>query len=243
MTARSHTVLFDFDGTISLGSGPVLAYARAAGKAMPDAERKGFLDRILTGLSAHPTGRVPGTDAIDGYDFVRILSAEYGVAPSSLSAAYLSSRAQLATELAPISAPVGLADFLASIADRANLVVATNAPETRLDEALAELGLSGVFDVRYTSVGKPSGLDAVLDDWMPHGPLLSVGDVWANDLAPAQARGAATAYIGPAAELLTAQPTFRAEALPQLYPAIASWLHDFPLPHDSLRIPTATTER
>jgi FMN phosphatase YigB (HAD superfamily) len=255
MPARTHTVLFDFDGTISLGSGPVLAYAAAASESLPAAHRAEFLYAVSSGLAAHPSGRIPGTDAIDGYDLVRILSVRYAIDPVMLSAAYLRSRAQLATEFAPVTAPAGLPSFLASVADRANLVVATNAPDTRFDAALAELGLAGLFDARYSSVGKPSGLDRVLDEWLPHGPLLSIGDVWANDLAPAHARGAATAFVGPVdhalADDLPAEPTFRADTLPELYPAILAWLddddssvpHTSSVPHDSRRIRTATTER
>lgn len=224
MTERDRTLLFDFDGTVSLGTGPVLAYARAAGASLSTAASAAFIDDVLTALEAHPSGRVPGSGAIDGYDLVRILSGAHGIDPASLSAAYFTSREQLASALAPVVAPEGLAEFLAGARSTAWLVLATNAPETRIDLALESLGLSGLFDSVYTSLSKPAGLVKVLDEWMPQGPLLSIGDVWANDLAPAYARGALTALIGPDADASDATPTYRATSLHLLYPVIEDWL-------------------
>jgi FMN phosphatase YigB (HAD superfamily) len=236
---RDRTLLFDFDGTLSLGSGPVLAYARAAAAGLPEPDASAFVDAVLATLDAHPSGRAPGSGAIDGYDLVRLMSAEHGIRPDSLGAAYLASREHLASALAPVVAPEGLAAFLASAKHRANLVVATNAPETRMEAALDILGLGGLFDAVYTSLSKPAGLAAVLDEWMPRGPLLSIGDVWANDLAPAHARGALTALVGPpVAEAAEVTPAFRAEHLHELYPVIEDWLdslHPSPL--------STTTER
>jgi FMN phosphatase YigB (HAD superfamily) len=224
---RDKTLLFDFDGTISLGSGPVIAYARAATAQLPPREAAAFVDAVLATLEVHPSGRAPGSAAIDGYDLVRILSAEHGIHPNSLGAAYLASREHLASPLAPVVAPAGLAAFLARAKVRANLVVATNAPETRIGAALDILGFGGLFDAVYTSLSKPAGLAAVLDEWMPRGQLLSIGDVWANDLAPAHARGALTALVGPPAETAGVTPTFRADELHTLYPVIEDWLDSF----------------
>ena len=223
MQVRDRTLLFDFDGTVSLGSGPVLAYARAAAESLPDATA--FLAAVEASLEEHPSGRIAARGSIDGYDLVRILSTEHGVEADTLGAAYLASREHLASPLAPVLAPDGLPDFLDRARQYAYLVLATNAPETRVEAALDALGLGGLFDATYTAVSKPAGLSRVLDEWMPRGPLLSIGDVWANDLAPAQARGALTALIGPAGEEAPdVTPTFRAEHLHELYPVIADWL-------------------
>lgn len=235
MLERDRTLLFDFDGTLSLGPGPVLAYARAAAGALSGTERDTFVDTVQAAIESHPSGRVPGSGAIDGYDLVRLLSAERGIDPGTLGAAYLASREHLASDLAPIIAPDGLVDFLSRARERAWLVVATNAPEIRFEAALHALGLGDMFDAVYTSVSKPAGLGAVLDEWMPRGELLSIGDVWANDLAPAHARGARTALIGPVGDDATATPDYRAEHLHQLYPVIAGWLD---ILHPS---PTSTT--
>jgi len=222
----------------------VFAYARAASAALPPSDAGSFLDAVATALAQTPSGQRPGTTAIDGYDLVRLMSAEYGIDPAGLGAAYLQSRAQLASDLAPVVAPQGLADFLRFARAHANIVLATNAPDIRVTEALDALGLAGLFDTVYTSVGKPVGLDSVLDDWLPHGALLSIGDVWINDLAPAAARNALTALVGSSAG--SATPTYRAEHLHELYPAIAAWLEADAAPTvldtPSATAPTTTTK-
>ena len=224
--AHARTLVFDFDGTVSLGTGPVLAYARCAAAALSPERAAEFLVAVDLALDHAPSGQLPGTGAIDGYDLVRLLSAEYGVDPATLGGAYLASRELLASDDAPVVAPQGLPEFLAFARDHANIVLATNAPDIRVTEAVAALGLTGLFDAVYTSVGKPGGLDPVLDDWLPAGELLSIGDVWVNDLAPAAARGALTALVG--SPDAAASPSYRADHLHELYPVIAAWLESAP---------------
>lgn len=229
MPYRDKTLLFDFDGTLSLGVGPVVAYARAAAQQLPADEADAFVETVVATLEEHPSGRAPSTSAIDGYDLVRLMSADHGIRPETLGEAYLASRAHLGSPLAPVVAPRGIAEFLSEARERANLVVATNAPDIRIDAALEVLGLAGLFDAVYTSLGKPIGLSAVLDDWLPRGQVLSIGDVWVNDLAPAHARGALTALVGPTVdETPDVTPTFSAHHLHDLYPAITEWLRTSP---------------
>jgi FMN phosphatase YigB (HAD superfamily) len=237
--AHTRTLVFDFDGTVSLGTGPVLAYARAAATTLAADHASAFLSAVELGLEQSPSGQLPGTGAIDGYDLVRMLASQHGVDPATLGDAYLASRGRLATDDAPVVAPRGLADFLRFAREHANTVLATNAPDIRVTEAISALGLTGLFDAVYTSVGKPGGLDSVLDDWLPNGEVLSIGDVWINDLAPAAARGALTALVGSPDE--ASAPTYRADHLHELYPVIAAWLES---PHEdnhSDRTTTATT--
>ncbi|WP_194765320.1 HAD family hydrolase [Microbacterium sp. UFMG61] len=208
-------LLFDFDGTIALGDGPVLAYAAQVAAALDD--RDGFVDGIRATLAA------ADGEALDGYDAVRRAAVTRGADARLLSAAYLASREELATDAAPITAPDGLAEFLADAASEAELVLVTNAPAIRIDQALDALGLAGLFDRIVTSARKPVGLDAFLADLPADARVLSVGDIWHNDLAPAHARGHATALIGgfPDAE---ATPTYRADDFSTLIPQLEAWL-------------------
>ena len=238
---RGRTILFDFDGTVSLGHGPVRAYASAASAPLSTDQRASFLAAVDLALENAPSGQLAGTGAIDGYDLVRVLSAEHGVDPASLGDAYLASRSVLASDEAPVVAPDGLADFLRFAREHAAIVLATNAPDIRVTEAIEALGLSGLFDAVYTSVGKPGGLDAVLDEWLPLGDLLSVGDVWVNDLEPAARRGARTALVG--SPDAAARPTYRADRLHELYPVIAAWLEGTPDTTTALSTPTKGSTR
>jgi FMN phosphatase YigB (HAD superfamily) len=226
---HERVVVFDFDGTVSLGHGPVRSYARFIAGSLPADQGAAFLDRFETELGA--PGSSGAAAPIDGYDLVRQLAEGYDIPAGVQSGAYLSSRLELATAAAPVIAPAGLARFLAEARLHAHLVLATNAPNVRIEEALTALGLTGAFDAVHTSVGKPAGFAPLLDDLLAALPagtdaaagLLSIGDVWANDLAPAHDRGATTALVGgpgPAG----AAPTFRATHLYELYPALQAWL-------------------
>ncbi|MEV8252857.1 HAD family hydrolase [Rhodoglobus sp. NPDC076762] len=217
---RTRTIVFDFDGTIALGDGPIIAYARAIATSLSPAAADDFLSTVRTALAGE--SKHPLSTAADGYELVRLASESLPLAADAHNAAYLASRELLATDAAPVTAPAGLAEFLSTAREYATIVLATNAPNIRIVETLDALGLASYFDHIYTSVGKPAGLDAVLDEWMPVGPLLSIGDIWANDLEPAYRRGATTAFLSD-----TPHPhaDFTAATLGELYEALNSWLH------------------
>ncbi|CAN5523920.1 HAD family hydrolase [soil metagenome] len=235
-------MVFDFDGTVSLGDGPVRSYARFVAAGLGSAQRTAFLARLEAGLSGDTPRAV---DPLDGYDLVRVLSTPFAVTDAAHSAAYAASRAELATAAAPVMAPFGLAEFLAAARPRARLVLATNAPDTRIAEALDSLGLASAFDEVHTAVGKPAGLDVILDALLadstiedPASALVSIGDVWSNDLDPAYRRGATTALVGPRADA-AATPTLRAVALEELYPRLSAWLEP---PHRTTSTAPSTLE-
>ncbi|OAN36566.1 HAD family hydrolase [Microbacterium sp. H83] len=209
-------LLFDFDGTIALGDGPVLAYAQEVADGLGD-RGEGLVDGIRSALAAAEAG------VLDGYDAVRREALGRGADAALLSSAYRASRTRLATEQAPILAPEGLAAFLTEAGGRAERVLVTNAPSIRIAEALEALGLAGLFDRIVTGARKPTGLETVLADLPADARVLSVGDIWHNDLAPAHARGHATALIGGFADP-AATPTFRASAFSELVPQLEDWL-------------------
>lgn len=235
------TVIFDFDGTVALGDGPVLAYARAV-ERLADLPA-GFSDEIGRRLAAAATtAGASDRSTLDAYDLVRISAAGAGVDDEQLAEAYLASRALLGGIEAPVEAPAGLPGFLDTLgALGATRVLVTNAPPMRIESALTALGLHGRFDRIVTDAAKPAGLARLLDelegsaatDLGMAGPnsagpaggirLLSIGDVWRNDLAPAHERGYATALVGRFADA-DATPTFRAETIEALYPDLTSWL-------------------
>lgn len=242
MSRTDTLLLLDFDGTVAVGHGPVHAYARAAASSLDPDARRAFLAEATAAVEGLgdpvPAGRAAGRADVrgasadgllplDGYDLVRVLAEKHGVGPLALSAAYLASRHALGTDDAPVSAPLGLAAVLAEVRTEATVVLATNAPAIRLRETLAALGLTGLLDGVLTEVGKPAGMAAVLDRLgvAPAGPVraLSIGDVWANDLAPVAVRGHATALISrrPPPE---ARPTWTVPDLPALYPALRDWV-------------------
>ncbi|GAA1588882.1 HAD family hydrolase [Leucobacter aridicollis] len=205
-------MIFDFDGTVSLGDGPVLAYAQAV------ADGSGS-DEFLPAVREHMA--LADGAYIDGYDLVRGVALEWGIAASALAQAYLASRELLATPAAPVAAPAGLAEFLERAP--AERILLTNAPEIRIEAALDALGLRGAFDAVITSAGKPAGISDLLDRLGPERRVLSVGDVWQNDLAPVHARGHATALVGSHAQP-DARPDYAGPTVTELLPALRAWL-------------------
>ncbi|MDN4476487.1 HAD family hydrolase [Demequina sp. SYSU T00192] len=211
------TVIFDFDGTLALGDGPLDAYVRAVDEL---AGVEGFAEAAAVERSRLATE--PGLYR-DAYHAVASAAEAVGIDQQTMSAGYLRSRDLLATDEAPVVAPPGLGEFLARLARHAELVLVTNAPDTRIAEALEALGADGVFSRRVCSARKPAGIAAVIDVALMRGPVLSVGDIDEFDLAPARERGADTALVGPAAAHGAAQVTFAGERLELLYPAIEAW--------------------
>ncbi|WP_183086217.1 HAD family hydrolase [Mycetocola tolaasinivorans] len=220
------TLIFDFDGTVALGAGPVRAYALAAVAGIPAEQRTDFLTRVLDEHS--------DAEALDGYDRVARAARLLGVTEQELSAAYLHSRSVLGGAEAPILAPRGLREFLEQARAHAEIVLVTNAPAAGIDRVLRVLGLAPLFDRVITQAGKPAGFPAILDDLraapLPErfaadatrGPVLSIGDIWENDLAPIRERGHHTALVGtriPAG----ATPDLAAERLETLYPELLAW--------------------
>lgn len=211
------TVVLDFDGTIALGHGPVLAYARHVARSASDPGLLQEVERALQRLDA-------GSDRYrDAYDAVRQVATSRGVPDELHAGAYLASREELGTAAAPVHAPVGLSRFLAQLASRAGLVLATNAPETGIGRVLTQLGAADHLAERHFSIGKPDGLVAIVTRHLDNGPVLAVGDIWAYDLAPAAQVGADTALVGPTAHSPALAPTMRGTTLADLYGAITSW--------------------
>jgi FMN phosphatase YigB (HAD superfamily) len=227
-------LVLDFDGTVCLGDGPVLAYAGAAFRGVADAA--GRHERLRRFLAGEPGGeRHP-----DGYAAVAALARDV-LDPAALDAAYLASRQDLASA-DDLSAPPGLPEFLAGLAGRAHRLLFTNAPPDGLPGTLDRLGLTGVLDEVRTGARKPAGFGPLLDELLadrPPAAVLSVGDHHVNDIAVPLARGCATAHLdrfgdhpGPA--------HLRAARFEQLYPEIRAWAAD-PAAFADRHTPTSPT--
>lgn len=168
-------------------------------------------------------------DSADGYAAAAKLARSQGIDDDSLGSAYAASRRELADGLLETWAPPGLAAFLGRIQVAARVVLVTNATSTGVAQQLAHLGLDGVFDEIVTDAGKPAGMAGILTRLRrEHGladlpeRLLSVGDIWRNDLAPAAEQGSATALIERFAAA-DAAPTFRAGSFEELYGDLEGW--------------------
>ena len=216
-------LVLDFDGTVCLGDGPIWAYANALLPQL-DAEHG---RRVTAGLARFLAGDTEPTDFSDGYSAVVRLAGP-GVPGTVLSAAYLASRRALAAGAVDVHSPAGLAGLLADLAGTVRRVLLTNAPDIGMALLLDRLGLTDVIDEVITSAGKPDGFVTLLPrllDGSDPARLLSVGDVWINDIARPLAAGCATGYV----DRTGADPRpahARSVTVPGLFPAVRAWAAD-----------------
>lgn len=220
---RSLLVL-DFDGTVCLGDDAVYAYARELA-IHPGGESVAVdLARFFEDPDADP--RL--ADADDGYQAVWKLAALVGISTDHRNVAYRASREKL--DAAALQTPPGLIGLLEELDVRR--VLCTNAPGHRLEPLLEALGLRDVIDYVLPDARKPSLMSmhlskllgaAGLDDHPEQ--LMSVGDIWHNDIQAALEMGCATAYVdtygrrrGPA--------HVRATTLPEVYDDLRAWAEE-----------------
>ncbi|MCI1219770.1 MAG: haloacid dehalogenase-like hydrolase [Bifidobacterium sp.] len=233
-TAASGTVVFDFDGTLCLGDGPVWSYAEHAYSYLESAVRhkaETALDEYLAGTTPMQTREAHHWQ--DGYDVVASFCRDR-VDPRRLQEAYLASRADLASGSATVSMPAGMKDFLRELgALGCRRILLSNSPIIGLRETLARFAVTNDFDAVVPDGGKPSQWPRHLSDFTAQAEsrhLLSIGDYWTNDIEPVLTAGYEVAYIHDSEPSGThAQPTYQARELPQMYNAIlhgcAEWKH------------------
>jgi FMN phosphatase YigB (HAD superfamily) len=213
-------LILDFDGTVCLGDGPVLAYADAVAHFLPDAARPAFRDGLDAFLAHDPAA----AQYKDGYAAVAAL-ARGQVDAQQLNLAYAQSRQRLAAGQVEISTPPGLAGFLTGLAGRVHRIVLTNAPLEGVGESLAALGLGDAIDAIVPEAGKPAGFLHLLPKLLAGRPpqeLMSVGDVWVNDIEPPARHGCATAFID-RFNHRTGEANLREARFELLYPGITEW--------------------
>ncbi|WP_394938508.1 HAD family hydrolase [Psychromicrobium sp. YIM B11713] len=221
-SSQAPLLVLDFDGTVALGDGPVLAYAQAVADQLPEQAAKALLaevDQFLAGESQRVFK--------DGYDAVARLS-ETTLSPEQRSTAYLESRQAIARGEVTVHAPEGLIDFLREVSGYAERLLFTNAPLAGVTESLIGLGLNGLIDHVVPNARKPLGFAQQLPDLLdgrPAAHLLSVGDVWANDIEIPLNAGCSTAFID-RFDLHTGPAHLRAETIEELYPGIQEWAQD-----------------
>lgn len=200
-----------------MGTGPIVAYAKAVAERAENAELLAETHRAIEAFEAE------AADFPDGYGAVASLASAHGVSSDDLSASYAYSRTLLGTDDAPIELPAGLGPFLERLAATAELWLATNAPPDGIPELLRRAGLDQWLTRTSFNVGKPDGLRPLITEALADGPVLVVGDVYDYDLAPAVDLGAATALVGRASARDPRPVTMRADSLDELYRTIEAW--------------------
>lgn len=223
------TLVLDFDGTLCLGDDPVLLYADELAKRI-DVDAGERLHAELTEFLAG-TRRVEGAE--DGYHAIWVLTQHLGLPREVLAETYYASRARMEAGEGSVHAPEGITKLLDDVRGAGvRTVLVTNAPATGATSWLATVGIAERLDAVVPDAGKPARMREHLETLLeqagatgsPH-LLMSVGDVWVNDVEPATAIGAHGLYIdrygsgrGPS--------TASAPRIGELYPVIRAWAAD-----------------
>jgi phosphoglycolate phosphatase-like HAD superfamily hydrolase len=223
-TVNDAILLFDYDGTVRLGSEHATHYARLVAAELEPEDERAFLAAHAAFVAGKPT-TASTFDAFDADNAVRRLAGEYGVPDAVRAAHYEATRERMAGGHFDIWAPAGFAAFIWSLPRSIEVRLVTNAPEASLDPVLDRLGLDGLFDEVVGDAAKPVGLERMLDDLLEDRKpehILSVGDIPVNDLAPAADRGCPTAYIDHYGRPWP-RATASGRSLEDLYPFIHRW--------------------
>lgn len=209
-------LILDFDGTLCLGDGPVRAFAREVASAVgaPEGDLLHPLDRFLLG---EPSTEFDG--CADAYTAVAMWAHERGLERDRMTAAFLRGRAELDAGRVDITTPEGVIDRLGCKTDWHRVLV-TNSPLASTITLTQRLGLHPVLDAIIGDAAKPLGLEALLAaggelDARRWQRIVSIGDIWVNDLAPVQAVGGDTGLIERHSQP-QATPTWRADSVLEL---------------------------
>lgn len=141
----------------------------------------------------------------DGYQLVQLLARQAGLSDEDAGAMFRISRKDLLTEglaSTDVHAPEGTHQLLEQVRTGVVVVLATNAPADAFQPWLEQLDLTEAFDAVINDSGKPFGMPQVLQHAKAAGGervaeehVLSVGDIWRNDLAEVHAEGGQTILV------------------------------------------------
>lgn len=180
---------------------------------------------------AHPTS----WPLQDGYQLVQLLAVQAGLTNDEAGTAFRSARRQLVgrgLQHTDLHAPEGAAELLAGLRSDEEpgvaVVLITNSPEEGFGVWLDALGLQESFDAVINSAQKPFGMPAAVERVRGGVPapagqgILSVGDIWANDLAHVDALGGQTILIDRFGTGL-GEPAHRVRSFAEADPMIRRW--------------------
>lgn len=125
-----------------------------------------------------------------------ILAMHHGVPRENRSAAFMATRAFMASDAFQLQLHPGMRPCLSALVSGGMTVVAmSNSPVESVHDVFDELGIREYFSMIVGDSGKPVGLTEWLAGVAIPEAVLSVGDNYINDIEPALKAGAQALYI------------------------------------------------
>lgn len=223
-------LLLDLDGTLYQSDAVYRLFARCVGEHLKAEDVERYTVEVETYLRGGGAGELePASDwsAMVGLARPYLPEADQ---ESCFAGAYARAREFLLSPGCTVRVSSRLRAFLEAARLHAQVVLVSNGPAAEARALLARLGIAQAFDAVHAEAGKPTGLLAAAEQFSG-GPrellarkVASVGDNWANDIAPALELGWAAGYVGPRA---TPRPaTWQGRSLEDLIPGVMGWLRD-----------------
>lgn len=229
-------VVWDLDGTLYRSLEACRHYACGVAAGLEESRRADYLDAMDRYLAGEG-----GTEASDGWEAAVVLAGGTRGASRAFPDAFARTRAFMLTDECALDVPEGLRGFLERSAEDARRVLVSNTPSFGVMPLLERLNLLGVFDEIVCDAAKPHRFSErlaatadVLD--VPRSSVMSVGDHFVNDIAPAIAIGCAAAYIDPFRVGPSGLATFEAARIEDLLPALEAWTASDGVRHRNVRV-------
>ena len=173
----------------------------------------------------------------DGYQLTQLLAHQAGLTGAESGQCFRRARRELVAaglEATDLHAPGGTAQLLAELRGNAVIVLITNSPAEGFAPWLEVLGLSHSFDAVINDARKPFGMPEALaqarscaEASIGAHNVLSVGDIWRNDLAPVSVQGGATILLDRFSTGL-GTPDHRVADWEEAAPIVRSWAGAWP---------------
>lgn len=190
-------LVWDLDGTLYRSTAACLDYAERVAARLEDSRREEYLAAMRRYLAGEG-----GVEASDGWEAAVVLAGGPRGVSRAYSEEFAATRAFMLTDACALEVPDGLPELLERVERRARRVLVSNTPAFGVLPLLDRIGLTGHFDEISCASAKPHrfaerlrGLADVLD--VPPRSVLSIGDHFVNDIAPALEAGCSTAYVDP----------------------------------------------
>lgn len=219
-------MMFDLDGTLYRGDDPFRYYAHVVSQHMDPSARTLY----LTQVEAHLGGDPHVIDA-DTWQAVVRLAAPYVTDPEVCQQAFVPTRQYMLSPECQMDIAPELKPFLAKARERMFLALVSNSAEEAAIPLLQKLDLLDAFEVVRTAVGKPTGLletadRLILQHDLNASVVMSIGDNYANDIAPALERGWTTVHVSPHGHF-PGPSTYQVRQVEEAFPAMWQWAEEW----------------